>query len=302
MFQHLLVPLDGSRLAEAVLPAARYLAQTFGARVTLLHVVERNAPTAVHHDRHLTRAEEAEAYLREIVRAAFAHLPTINVHVHTAEVSDVAGAIAAHAAELKVDLIVMCAHGHGGPRRWIVGSNAQQVISLQATPVLLIPSDETAGAPAPFSCHRLLVPLDGEPAHEHSLTFAMALARAEPGAVHLLIVIPTPESLSGEEAAAARLMPQAARMVLDLAPAGAEAYLRGPAAMLERAGVIAESEVARGEPAQAIVAAATRTSADVIVLATHARAGLGAFWSGSVAPKVANQSPVPVLLAPVSKS
>ncbi len=44
MFKHLLVPLDGSHLAETALPAAAYLAQTLGASVTLVHIIERHAP------------------------------------------------------------------------------------------------------------------------------------------------------------------------------------------------------------------------------------------------------------------
>ena len=66
MFTHLLVPLDGSSLAETALPATAYLARVLPARVTLLHLVERHPPSEVHHDRHLTNAAEASAYLESI--------------------------------------------------------------------------------------------------------------------------------------------------------------------------------------------------------------------------------------------
>ena len=59
MFKHILVPLDGSSLAEAALPAAVSLAHTFKAPVTLLHVIEQDAPTEIHQYRHLTEAGEA---------------------------------------------------------------------------------------------------------------------------------------------------------------------------------------------------------------------------------------------------
>ncbi len=68
MFKHILVPLDGSKLAEAALPAAVSLAQTFKAPVTLLHIIEQDAPEEIHRDRHLTEAREAEAYLAEIAK------------------------------------------------------------------------------------------------------------------------------------------------------------------------------------------------------------------------------------------
>lgn len=63
MFKHILVPLDGSVMSEAALPVAALLAQRTGAALTLIHVVEKNAPSAVHNDRHLVTAEEATAYL-----------------------------------------------------------------------------------------------------------------------------------------------------------------------------------------------------------------------------------------------
>ena len=63
MFRHLLVPLDGSRLAESALPAAGELAHRLGASVTLLHVLEPTAPPTVHGDRHLRSPAEAEGYL-----------------------------------------------------------------------------------------------------------------------------------------------------------------------------------------------------------------------------------------------
>ena len=62
----ILVPLDGSRLAEYAMGAAASLAARFHARLLLLHVLERGAPATVHGDRHLTGVEEAEAYLREV--------------------------------------------------------------------------------------------------------------------------------------------------------------------------------------------------------------------------------------------
>jgi nucleotide-binding universal stress UspA family protein len=73
MFKHILVPLDGSKLAEAALPAAVSLAQTFNAPVTLLHIIEQDAPEEVHRERHLTEAREAEAY--RMWRAASLTIP-----------------------------------------------------------------------------------------------------------------------------------------------------------------------------------------------------------------------------------
>ncbi len=65
MFKHILVPLDGSKLAEAALPAAVSLAETLHAPVTLLHVIEQDAPEEVHRDRHLTDAGPGRGISRQ---------------------------------------------------------------------------------------------------------------------------------------------------------------------------------------------------------------------------------------------
>ncbi len=72
MFKQLLVPLDGSRLAEAALPAAPYLAHILNASVKLVHIIEKNAPKEIHGDRHLTDNEEARTYLEDVAKHALA--------------------------------------------------------------------------------------------------------------------------------------------------------------------------------------------------------------------------------------
>ena len=159
MFKHLLVPLDGSRLSESALPAAAQMAARMGAELTLVHVIEKNAPAEVHSDRHLVTAEEATAYLAEVARRPVLAGLRVQTHVHTAEVSDVADSITEHAAELAPDLVVMSTHGRGGARRLIFGAIAQQVISRGATPVLLVrPSEEAAsGASGPADTWRTIL-------------------------------------------------------------------------------------------------------------------------------------------------
>ena len=82
MFKRLLVPLDGSLLAEAALPAADYMAQHFGATVTLLHLIEHNAPAQVHGEAHLTNEVQANAYLQKVAQRSFAPGVLTDTHVH----------------------------------------------------------------------------------------------------------------------------------------------------------------------------------------------------------------------------
>lgn len=298
MFKHLLVPLDGSRLAEAALPAAVYLARTLRAETTLLHVIERDAPQEVHGQPHLTDPDEACAYLDEVAGRTFPAGLRVAQHVHTTTVDDVARVIVDHVGELGPDLIVMCTHGRGGLRTWLFGSIAQQVIALGTTPVLLIRPNE-AGTTASFACRQLLVPLDGLPDHEQGLPLAVDLAQICPANLHLVMVVPTLSTLPGERAAAARLLPGTTSALLDLTQQDAEEYLHRRIAQAQVAGLSVTARVCRGDPATSIVRTARQVNADLIVLGTHGKTGLDAFWSGSVTPKVSGRSHKPLLLVPV---
>ncbi len=301
MFKHLLVPLDGSRLAEAALPAAATLSKTFDARVTLIHVIEQGAPQEIHGEQHLSDPIEANAYLSGVAARAFPLGVHVGHHVHSAEVKDVARSIVEHADELEPDLIVMCTHGRGGLRTWLLGSIAQQIITLGMTPVLLIQPDGVAATPD-FACRRLLVPLDGNPDHEQGLVIAAAVARACAAGLHMLMVVPTVGTLSGEPGATARLLPTATSALLDISEESAGTYLHQKAIGLQAMGLGTATEVLRGDPASAIVRTADSMEADLVVMGTHGKRGLDAFWSGSVAAQVASRSRVPLLLVPVREA
>ena len=293
-----LVPLDGSRLAEVVLPVAASLAARLRAKLTLLAVMERGAPATVHGQRHITGTAEAEAYLREVARRCAAPGVAIEWHVHPNEEGDVAKSIIDHAADLEADLIILCTHGGGGARRVLFGSVAQQVLRGGTRPVLLIrpledqPPDDVAG----WDLHRLLVPLDGSRASEAALPVARTLARAYGADVFLLRVVPTLATITGERASTARLVPTATAVSLDLEEREAKVLLETIATQLRAEGARASVLIRRGEPAQEMLAVALRVSAELIVMATHGRAGLDAVFSGSVASRVLARFPRALLL------
>lgn len=296
MFKQILVPLDGSQLAEAALAPAALMARALGAPVTLLHIVEQDARREVHHDRHLTEAGEAAAYLHEVAGRAFPPGARVETHVHSAAVADVARSIVQHAQEeFEPDLIVMCAHGNGGMRDLLFGSIAQQVVAQGTTPLLLV-RPRQAGT---FQLKRIFVPLDSESIHDDSLPLSEGLARAFDAELYLFSVIPTFGALAGQEAAAGSMLPATATVLLDIKEENAREHLQEHIDELRAAGLVANAEVARGDPATEIVKSAERVGADLIVLSTHRRAGMGAFWARSVAPKVANRSSLPLLLIPL---
>ena len=122
MFKEILVPLDGSRLAEVALPVAIHLAQQLEASITLLHVVEANPPAKVHGQPHLVTANDAQAYLKKLTYNTVPHSMQVQQHVHVDPARDVAESIVAHASELQIDLIVMCSHGGNNLHRSLFGS------------------------------------------------------------------------------------------------------------------------------------------------------------------------------------
>jgi len=295
MFKHILVPLDGSTLAEAALPAAISLASTYKVPVTLLHIIEQDAPGEIHHDRHLTDPAEAEEYLREIARRFDIQVDT---HVHTAPVADVAASIVSHAAdELSPDLIILTLHGRSGMRDLLFGSIAQQVAAAGGVPVLLL---KPVQPPAPFTLHRILVPLDNESIHDAVLPTAQALAKAYAAQLDLLCVIPTRDTDSGEHAAVGTLLPMTAAAYLDIAEEIAQEHFQKHVVEFEKAGIPVTAEIARGDPAPVIADTAERLEADLILFGTHGTVGLDAFWNRSVTAAVARRTQIPLLLVPIT--
>jgi nucleotide-binding universal stress UspA family protein len=297
MFTHLLVPLDGSGLAETTLPYVRALAHVPGppVRVTLLHLIERGAPSSVHGARHLTTIAEAEAYLSEIAATLQRDGIAVDTHVDTNEGNDTAGRIVDHAAEMGIDLVVLCAHGRSGLGRWLFGSIAQKVLAVGIAPVFMV-LPTASGKPRTPGLREILLPLDGTPDGEVALPLAETLARATGGTMHLVLVVPTVGSLSGAMSSVARFSPRVTSELLDSAGDDAVAYLQALADRLSAVGVAVETSIVREDPAMAIVDAAKRMRADLVVMASHGRGGMVGAWAGSVSNKVLARTPGPFLL------
>ena len=151
MFSRLLVPLDGSELAEKALAYAAYIAREVGAELRLFRVVTRPAPPlsdgemVIIADTGPTVAEES-ANARQYLQMTAERLRETGIRVDYAiEVGDAATAIVEYAREQSVDLIVMSTHGRSGLGRWVYGSVADRVLRSSAQPVLLV----RASSPVP---------------------------------------------------------------------------------------------------------------------------------------------------------
>ena len=297
MFTHILVPLDGSKLAEAALPAAVSLAQVFNGCVTLLHVIEQDAPEEVHRDRHLTDADQADAYLESGASLHFPESVEVDCHVHSAAVADVTRSIVEHSsAEFQPDLIILTSHGNSGMHELVFGNIAQQVAAESGVPVLMIKPIEGLKS---FQPARILVPLDNESIHDAVLPTATSLARAYQAELNLLCVIPTRTTLSGEQAAAGSLMPVTITEYLNLAEEDAREHLQAHLDALKKEAIPATADILRGDPAPVIARSADDLDAGLIVFGTHGRVGMEAFWNRSVAAGVVRRTSRPVLLVPL---
>ncbi len=149
MFQHLLIPLDGSHLAEQAIPMAEEVAQKFDSQITLIRVIQPYEMTVSIHSSNYTAMLldtyhqirlEAESYLKkqaEILSQTGCMLETRVVSGQPA-----AAAILDQAEHLKVDAIVMGTHGRSGLGRWMYGSVADKVLRHADVPVLLIRSKD----------------------------------------------------------------------------------------------------------------------------------------------------------------
>jgi nucleotide-binding universal stress UspA family protein len=136
MYKRILVPLDGSDLAQQALTHALDMCRAFGATLVLLHV----------RDAHQGSAEASRRYLN-FTRRAYAN-SGVAIELATPE-GPVADAIIRTADEQQIDVIVMATHGRSGLRRVVYGSVADQVLRSSTKPVLLVRvAGETAEQPA----------------------------------------------------------------------------------------------------------------------------------------------------------
>jgi nucleotide-binding universal stress UspA family protein len=293
MYRRLLVPLDGSHLAESVLPVVARLAEACGSAVVLLHIVEQGAPATVHGDRHLRTAGDATAYLAQLAGHLRAQGIAVELHIHDAPEGDVALSIARHADETGSDLIVLCAHGRGGVRGLLFGSIAQQVLRRGATPVVLVRPGQHPDTP--FAPRVLLVPLDTTAAAEAALEPACALAHALRAALRLVMVVPTQGTVRGERVATTTLLPIAAQAALDLEYEDAISYMTSIEDRLRLGGTLdISATVARGDVPAVLAAAAADVG--MVVVASHGLARFQTMWTRSATANLLGKPGPPVLL------
>ena len=195
MFEHILVPLDGSPLAEGVLPHAVALASAFDSEVMLLQVLDE--PTVGRSSFFPDLAQwrfgevEAKAYLGKWTD----RLQTAGVRATNAVLEgQAAGRIIDFAHEHDVSLIVLSSHGRSGMSEWNVSSVVQKIILRAHTSVMVVRAcPSSVSALTDLHYRRVMAPLDGSQRAEFVLPLAATLAHTHGAEILLAHVVNSPE-------------------------------------------------------------------------------------------------------------
>ncbi len=292
----MLVPLDGSELAEIVLPYAKELGGRLGLDVTFLHVCAANETELLPmYQAYVEHAIETAAFEPEGAQAGGGAQQTQGKVAtgHPAE------EILQYADENTIDIILMATHGRSGVRRWVMGSVADKVLRAARVPVLLIKANAAKQVPPDKLGARVLVPLDGSELAECALLHARAISSKLAGADLTLVrviepfFLPAPgESDDGGHVYTA----EEEQKIKRRHEADAQRYFKQLIANAKLDGGHLHTEILAGEVAEAITGYAEKKGIDLIAMSTHGRSGISRWAWGNVADKVLRSSGVPVLL------
>jgi len=298
MLQTILVPLDGSPLAETALEPAILLAKRFNAELLLVHTLYPDEPTKDMADPQSYLEAVAKHLRSEGVTARLSLLPT-----------EPAEGIADEAEVSQVDLILMATHGRKGLDALLHPSVTWQVLRQGNAPILAFKCDSQDDPATSVKClprfmtdpqAPILVPLDGSRQSESVVPLAQTLAQAFGNALVLVSAQEQPLSIYPAGAAwgpvgmggDSLLVAQAT----ELAEKEAKSYLESKRSKLTGAGTRVLIEVGPGPAATLIEDVARQHHAGLIVMASHGRGWLGRLVLGSVAQKVLRDVEMPVLL------
>lgn len=193
MFTRILVPLDGSLLAEQAIPHAEQFALIFGATIVLLHILEpishQKKPEPVDPLSWQIQKAESEMYIQGIAARIRENLKKISNELgikkkfkveYAVREGKSAENIVDFAHDENIDLLIICSHGSGGLSRWNISSVIQKVINLIYLPVLIIRAfNQTVIDEIHFNYKGILLPIDSSKRAECSLSAGIELARGE---------------------------------------------------------------------------------------------------------------------------
>lgn len=298
MFTHILVPLDGSPLAETALMPAAALARHFGAELLLMRaILPTDAPEGGSFPEQPLLASGSQVYLDRL--AGQLAKSGITVHKIVTDEEPAKGILAQTKLD-QVDLIVMTTHGRTGFDALLHPSVTWKVFSRTSAPILVWKQ-----APAQSSAQELaqatrflsdplapiIVPLDGSLQAEAALPLVQLFATTFGNPVLLLRVATQPLLLDGGFGNAA-VVEDALKWSIE----EAESYLKVKRAELESQGLTVRIRSMLGPTSACIKDCAEGLKAGLVVMTSHGRGWLGRLMVGSVAKDLLGQLETPILL------
>ena len=305
MFGKILVPLDGSELAEGILPFASQFAKRLDVPVSLLTVLDPQSVGLTEPEDRTQNAGTSE--LSKLYGVALAEPKSRLDHVvdelagegiaasSTATLGNPAEEILKVAEQERCGLIAMATHGRNPLARGILGSVTDKVIQSSNQPVLTIaPARAEENWADGVRLSTVLVPLDGSALAETVLPYVEYLAKG----MSLEVVLVRSAGGAGSSAYSAALL-HAGGLDLDTEiDARNRLYLEEIAESLSAKGLNVQYRLPRGAPAYAIVDEAKKTPNNIIALTTRGRSGFTRWAMGSVADALVRASGDPVLVVP----
>jgi len=277
MFNTILVPLDGSQLADCVLPHVVAIARPFDAEITLLRILEKNhvGTSAQLFDLLNWQINKTRAalYLDKIQEL----LQKSNIRVHTEVLEGlIAEGITGYAQTQRMKLIILSSHGRHGLTQWGISSIAQKIILSAQTSLLIVRAHQYVGRVDELTeepvYQRILVPLDGSQRAENVLPIITQLANFYKSQIHLVQVVQTPEM--------ARQMPpvsediELSNRVVERNREEAERYLEQLKSRSYLEGITIQTHlIASDNAAVALHQLAEQEQVDLVALSAHGYSG-----------------------------
>ncbi len=299
MFNRILVPLDGSEVAEAVLPYVSLLGREASLPIELLRVVDPSFSYMA--DFAHLRPQDCEARrmavrAREYLEQKSMALQDGGLRV-TRQVFELFGenpvsVIISEAEKESATLIALSTHGRSGIGRWALGSVTEKVLRSTSTPILI---NRARGSKTSSEAvvGKIIVPLDGSLQSEQALPYASYLANVLQSTILLVRVIP-----SALEFCSYMEYPTAEYENLSLTVhTQAMDYLKGASENLRQQGINSVQErLMFGNAASSITELVEQTPNCLVAMTSHGRSGLGRWVVGSVAERVVRHAEAPVLI------
>ena len=294
MYTRMLIPLDGSIVAEQVLPYARFLAKALAIPVELLEVVDPEALALLSNPR---QGRYVDTILAEGIESSKNYLETIGRSFQGAKVKSLVekgkaeDVVIEKAAADKNTLIVMATHGRSGIQRWLLGSVADKVLHGATNHVLLVRANDGGKTDGEAALKTVIVPLDGSPLAEQVLPYVVELAKKVKLELVLIRAYALPPAISAEDYGFY------SADLLDHLEAEARDYLAGKVNEVKQKGVEnVTSVVNTGYGAEEIITLGRHTPDNFIAMSTHGRSGIQRWVLGSVTDRVVRHSGDPVLI------